>query len=82
MSAKSIAQLCAAKLQHFFELSKSKCNYFSQILTNSIFCDSEFLGRSLVLLWFILGLLFGVSREGTTERNLNKSAFLGSLQNS
>ena len=30
---------------------------------------------SLVVPWFVLGLLFGIGREGTTEGNLNKSAF-------
>ena len=31
MSAKSIAQLCAAKLQHFFELCKNKYGKSSYI---------------------------------------------------
>ena len=46
------------------------------ILTNSTFAIWEFLGCSLVLLWFLLGLLPEGDREGTKEQNLNKSAFL------
>ena len=45
------------------------------ILTNSTFCVLGFFGRSLVLPWFFLGLLFDGDWEGTIEKNLNKSAF-------
>jgi hypothetical protein len=45
------------------------------ILTNSTFCVLGFFGRSLVLPWFFLGLLSDGDREGTIEKNLNKSAF-------
>ena len=34
----------------------------------------EFLGRSLVRPWFILGLLQGRDKDGTREGNLKKSA--------
>ena len=44
------------------------------ILTKSTFYISEFLGRSLVLLWFFLGLLPESNREGTREGNLKRSA--------
>ena len=36
-----------------------------------MFCDWEFLGRSLVRPWFLLGLLPEREREGTRGRNLN-----------
>ena len=42
------------------------------ILINSTFCIWEFFGRSLVLLWFLLGLLHEGNREGTKVGNLNK----------
>ena len=45
-----------------------------KILINSIFEDSEFFGRSLVLPWFFLGLLFDGDWKGAIEKNLNKSA--------
>ena len=45
------------------------------ILTNSLFWVLEFFGRSLVLLWFVLGLLHGVDIQGTREQNLNKKNF-------
>ena len=40
------------------------------ILIKRTFPDSEFFGRSLVLLWFVLGLLPESNREGTREGNL------------
>ena len=50
------------------------------ILINSIFEDREFLGSSLVRPWFVLGLLPERNREGTTGRNLKKSAFFAQAQ--
>ncbi len=47
------------------------------ILTKSTFPDLEFLGSSLVRLWFVLGLLPEGDREGTKERIINKKHFLG-----
>ena len=47
-----------------------------EILTNSTFSIWEFLGRSLVRLWFVPGLLPEGHREGTRGRNLNKSTFI------
>ena len=44
------------------------------ILTNSTFCVLGFFGRSLVLPWFFLGLLFDGDWKGAIEKNLNKSA--------
>ena len=41
------------------------------ILINSIFSVWEFFGRFLLLLWFIVGLLYGGDRQGTREGNLN-----------
>ena len=41
------------------------------ILTNSTFCVLGFFGRFLVVLWFIVGLLYGGDRQGTREGNLN-----------
>ena len=46
-----------------------------EILTNSTFSIWEFLGRSLVRLWFLLGLWHGRDWQGTREGNLNKSVF-------
>ena len=40
------------------------------ILTKVLFCVLEFFGRSLVLLWFVFGLLHGVDIQGTMEGNL------------
>ena len=45
------------------------------ILIKVLFSILEFLGSSLVRLWFVLGLLPEGNREGTREGNLNKSAF-------
>ena len=50
------------------------------ILTKSIFCISEFFGRSLVLPWFLLGLLPEGNREGTKVGNLNKTPFVHETQ--
>ena len=47
-----------------------------EILTNSTFSIWEFFRGSLVLLWFLLGLLPEGHREGTRGRNLNKSTFI------
>ena len=41
------------------------------ILINSIFLAWEFFGRSLVRLWFIIGIWQGRDKEGTREGNLN-----------
>ena len=41
----------------------------------------EFLGRSLVCPWFILGLLQGRDKDGTREGNLKKSAVFQLLLN-
>ena len=41
------------------------------ILIKSTFCILGFFGRSLVLLWFIVGLLCEGDRQGTKEWNLN-----------
>ena len=46
------------------------------ILIKVLFCVWEFLGRSLVRLWFFLGLLLEEDWDGTREGNINKSAFL------
>ena len=46
------------------------------ILIKRTFPDSEFFGSSLVLLWFILGLLHGAHIQGTREWNLNNRTFL------
>ena len=46
------------------------------ILIKVLFCNLEFLGRSLVRPWFLLGLLPERDREGTRERNLNNCALL------
>ena len=48
-----------------------------EILTNSTFSIWEFFRGSLVLLWFLLGLLHETKREGTRERNLKKSTSVG-----
>ena len=48
-----------------------------EILTNSTFSIWEFLGSSLVRLWFFVGLLHETKREGTRERNLKKSTSVG-----
>ena len=44
------------------------------ILIKSTFYISEFLGRSLVHPLFVLGYLHGSTKDGTSRRNLNKSA--------
>ena len=48
-----------------------------EILTNSTFSNWEFLGRSLVRLWFFVGLLHETKREGTRERNLKNCTSVG-----
>ena len=49
------------------------------ILIKSTFAISEFLGRSLVRPWFLLGLLPEREREGTREENLKNRTFLTKL---
>ena len=44
------------------------------ILTKRTFSISAFLGRSLVYPLFVLGYLHGSTKDGTSRRNLNKSA--------
>ena len=46
------------------------------ILIKVLFSILEFLGSSLVRLWFVLGLLPEGNREGTRERNLKNCALL------
>ena len=46
-----------------------------KILINSIFEDREFFGRSLVRLWFLLGLQPERIWVGVREGNLKKSTF-------
>ena len=46
------------------------------ILIKRTFFVSEFFGRSLVHLWFLLGLLPEIDREGTIEKNLKNRAIL------
>ena len=46
------------------------------ILIKRTFSVWEFLGCSLVLLWFVLGLLQGREKKGTKNRNLNNRTFL------
>ena len=46
------------------------------ILIKRTFFISEFLGRSLVRLWFVLGLLPEIDREGSIENNLKNRAIL------
>ena len=45
------------------------------ILIKRTFCISEFFRCSLVLLWFLLGLLPEIKKERKWEWNLNKSTF-------
>ena len=46
----------------------------SAILTKRTFSISAFFGRSLVHPLFVLGYLHGSTKDGTSRRNLNKSA--------
>ena len=46
------------------------------ILIKRTFFVSEFFGCSLVRLWFVLGLLPEIDREGTIEKNLKNRAIL------
>ena len=45
------------------------------ILIKRTFCISEFFRCSLVRLWFLLGLLPEITKEGKKEKNLKKSTF-------
>ena len=45
-------------------------------LIKVLFCNLEFLSRSLVRPWFLLGLLPEGNREGTRDRNLKNCALL------
>ena len=45
------------------------------ILIKVLFCNLEFLGRSLVRPWFLVSLFHGADWVSTREGNLNKSAF-------
>ena len=51
-------------------------NINGTILIKRTFSVWEFLGCSLVLLWFVLGLLQGREKKGKKNRNLNNRTFL------